>query len=224
MKYFPIHLDIRNKIVVVVGGGAVAQRKCHTLLDAGARVRVIAPLLVDSLEKLRNEGLIEQVARKYCRGDLDVAILTFAATDCRETNRAVVEEAAQLGIPVNCVDAPEISTFISPAVVARGDLLLTVSTGGNSPALAAKIRAELDDRFGDEYAEAVRILGAIREKLLTGKKNRQYNKKLLNLLVSHDLPKLLKNHSYDEIDHLLRNLFGPEFTLQELGVGKRDPA
>jgi precorrin-2 dehydrogenase/sirohydrochlorin ferrochelatase len=122
------------------------------------------------------------------------------------------------------VDAPEISTFISPAVVARGDLLLTVSTGGNSPALAAKIRAELDDRFGDEYAEAVRILGAIREKLLTEKKNRQYNKKLLNLLVSHDLPKLLKNHSYDEIDHLLRKLFGPEFTLQELGVGKRDPA
>jgi precorrin-2 dehydrogenase/sirohydrochlorin ferrochelatase len=222
MKYLPIHLDIRNKRVVVAGGGAVAERKCQTLLNAGARVRVIAPLIVDSLEKLRNEGLIEHLARKYRSGDLGSAVLAFAATNCRETNRALVDEAVQLGIPVNCLDAPGISTFVSPAVVVRGDLLFTVSTGGRSPALAAKIRGELEERFGDEYAEAVDILGAIREKLLTGKKNRQYNKGLLKLLVSHDLPKLLKNRSYDEIDHHLRRLFGPEFILQELGVGKRD--
>jgi len=108
-------------------------------------------------------------------------------------------------------------------VVARGELLITVSTGGNSPALAAKIRKELDDLFGDEYAEAIRLLGAIREKLLTEKKNRQYNTELLSLLVSHDIPNLFKNNCYDEIDHLLRKLFGPEFSLHELGVGKRDP-
>lgn len=224
MKYFPIHLDIRNKVVVIVGGGAVAERKCRSLLDAGARVRVIAPGIVKGLEELRDTSRIEHVAGEYRYGDLDGAFLAFAATDRHEINRTVAEEAATRGILVNCVDTPEISAFISPALVARGELLITVSTGGNSPALAGKIRDELADIFGREYGEAVRLLGAIREKLLTEKKNRQYNKHLLRLLVSHDLPKLLKNSSYDEIDHLLRKLFGPEFTLHELGVGKRDPA
>lgn len=224
MKYFPIHLDIRDKIVAIVGGGSVAERKCRSLLDAGARVRVIAPEIVKGLEKLRDEDRIEHYAREYRCGDLDDAFLAFAATDIYEINRAVAEEASTRDILVNCVDAPETSAFISPALVARGELLITVSTGGNSPALAGKIRDELADRFGHEYAEAVRLLGAIREKLLTEKRNPQYNRRLLRLLVSHDLPKLLKNSSYDEIDHLLRKLFGPEFTLHELGVGKRDPA
>ena len=223
MKYFPVHLDIRNKTAVIVGGGKVAERKCRSLLDAGAHVRVIAPVIGKELERERDKGRIEHIAREYRWGDLDGAWLAFAATDRHEINRSVTEEAEKRSIPANCADAPESSTFISPAVVARGELLITVSTGGNSPALAAKIRKELDDLFGDEYAEAILLLGAIREKLLTEKKNRQYNTELLRLLVSHDVPNLFKNNCYDEIDHLLRKLFGPEFSLHELGVGKRDP-
>jgi len=223
MKYFPVYLDIRNKTAVIVGGGKVAERKCRSLLDAGALVRVISPEIVKELERERDKGRIEHIAREYRCGDLDGALLAFAATDRHEINQSVVAEAAKKAIPANCADAPESGTFISPAVVARGELLITVSTGGNCPALAGKIRAELADRFGDEYAEAIQLLGAIREKLLTEKMNRQYNTSLLQLLVSHDLPKLLKNNCYDEIDHLLRKLFGPEFSLHELGVGKRDP-
>jgi precorrin-2 dehydrogenase/sirohydrochlorin ferrochelatase len=223
MKYFPVHLDIRNKTVVIVGGGKVAERKCRSLLDAGAHVRVIAPVIVKELEWERDKGRIEHIAREYRSGDLDGALLAFAATDRHETNQSVVAEAAKKAIPANCADAPESGTFISPAVVSRGDLLITVSTGGNCPALAGKIRAELADRFGDEYAQAVRLLGAIREKLLTEKMNRQYNIRLLQLLVSYDLPKLIKNNCYDELDHLLLKLFGRDFSLHELGVDKRDP-
>ena len=223
MKYFPVHLDMHDKTAVIVGGGSVAQRKCRSLLDAGAHVRVIAPVIVKELEQQRDAGRIEHIARKYRSGDLDGAWLAFAATDCQDINRSVVADAALQTIPANCADAPETGTFISPAVLARGELVITVSTEGNSPALAAKIRSELADRFGDEYAEAVRLLGAIRRKLLTEKNNGQYNKGLFQLLVSHDLPQLIRTDSYDELDHLLRELFGPEFSLHELGVGQRDP-
>jgi precorrin-2 dehydrogenase/sirohydrochlorin ferrochelatase len=136
----------------------------------------------------------------------------------------VAVEATALGIPVNVADSPELSTFVSPALVSRGDLLLTISTGGKSPALSGKIRRDLEDRFGEEFDLALRLLGAIREKLLTEKRSSKYNKKLFDALVAHDLPGLFRNKSFNEIDRLLRELFGPEFTLDKMGAGIKDPA
>jgi precorrin-2 dehydrogenase/sirohydrochlorin ferrochelatase len=224
MKYFPLLLDIRNRTVVVFGGGKVAERKCLSLLQAGASVRVVSPESVPGIAKLASEGRIEYLLREYRQGDMAEAFLVFAATDRLEVNRAIATEAALHGIPVNIADCPEMSTFVSPAIVARGDLLITISTGGKSPALAGKIREELEEYFGIEYDKALRLLGAVREKLLTVNRGSQYNKKLFNGLVSHNLPGLLKNKSYDEIDHLLRDIFGPDFTLDNLGEEIKDPA
>jgi len=116
------------------------------------------------------------------------------------------------------------STFISPATISRGDLLITVSTGGKSPALARKIREELEECFGMEYATTLRLLGAIRQKLLTENRGGQYNKQLFNRLVSYNLPELIKNKSFNEIDCLIREIFGSEFTLDKLWEEIKDPA
>ncbi len=224
MRYFPVHLDIRNRTTVVVGGGSVAERKCLSLLHAGARVRVVSPEMVPGMHKLVSEGRIEHRDREYREGDLADAFLVFAATDRHEVNMAVAAEAETRGIPANIADSPGMSSFVSPAVIVRGDLLITVSTGGTSPALARKIREDLEARFGPEFDMTLRLLGAVREKLLTEKHGSQYNKKLLNTLVSHDVPELFRNKSFNEIDRLLREIFGPEFTLDKLGEGIKDPA
>ncbi|KAF0218378.1 MAG: precorrin-2 dehydrogenase / sirohydrochlorin [Geobacteraceae bacterium] len=222
MRYFPINLNIRGKRAVIIGGGSVAERKCLSLIQAGAQVTVIAPDLVNGLRDLHAQGSIVHLAREYKAGDLADAFLVFAATDDHATNRAAAAEAKAAGIPANIADAPEISDFTSPSVIARGELLITVSTGGKFPLLSRKIREELEGLFGPEYGAALELLGAVREKLLTEKGNNAYNRKLLCELVGHNLPVLVKNRSTVEIDHLLLKLFGPGFTLAELGVKGKD--
>lgn len=223
MRHFPINLDIQGKPAVIIGGGSVAARKCLTLLRAGARVTVVAPQLEESLRELCTQGRITHLCRPYRPGDLAGAFLAFAATDDHETNRMAAAEAKTLGILVNIADTPEKSDFASPSVIARGDLLITVSTGGKSPLLSRQIRLELETLFGAEYGTALELLGAVREKLLTEKGNSAYYKELLNELAGHDLPALVKSHSTAEIDHLLLKLFGPGFSLAELGVKAKDP-
>ena len=222
MRYFPINLVIRDRPVVVVGGGAVAARKCAELLDAGARVTVVAPKLDARLEAMRDNGEISHLEREFSRGDLAGAFLAFATTGNQAVNRAVAEEGKDCGILTTVADAPELCDFTLPAVVRRGDLQIAVSTGGNSPALARRIREELELRYGPEYEAALRLLGILREKLLTEKGNSAYNKSLFTKLVGHDLPALIRNRSTAEIDHLLTELFGPGNTLAELGVGEKD--
>jgi precorrin-2 dehydrogenase/sirohydrochlorin ferrochelatase len=224
MRYYPINLDIDGREVVVVGGGTVASRKCLPLVASGARVRVIAPRLDPSLANLAQSGQVSHTARKYAPGDLAGAFLVFAASSDPEVNKAVAAEARTRGILADIADAPGLGSFTSPAIVSRGDLLIAISTGGRSPALAQRIRAELENRFGPEYATALAILGAIREKLLTETGNSAYNKKIFNALVDRDLPALVKYKSRDDIDRLLVELFGPGFTLAELGVEEKDPA
>ncbi len=222
MRYFPINLDIRGKPAVVIGGGAVAGQKCPQLIKAGALVTAIAPQLDMSLQQLRDGGSLRHLQRDYQSGDLAGALLVFAATDQPAVNRAVAAEAGQRGILLNVADAPALSSFTSPAIVSRGELLITVSTGGKSPAMARQIREELAGRFGDEYGMALELLGAVREKLLTVQGDSAYNKKLLKELLRHNLPELYRNNSVAVLNHLLLELFGQGFSLDELGVGEKE--
>lgn len=223
MKYYPINIDIRGRSVTIVGGGAVAERKCRTLVEAGARVKLIAPRISRGLRSLLEKGKIEHLEREYRRGDLAGAYLVFVATGNKAISRAAAEEAAEWRIPANMADMPERSDFTTPSTVARGDLLLTVSTGGKCPVLARDIREELDLRYGEEYALALRILGAVRERLLTLKKGGHVTKEILHSLISHGLPDLIGQGSLDAVDRLLRELAGPGFSLGELGVAEREP-
>jgi precorrin-2 dehydrogenase / sirohydrochlorin ferrochelatase len=220
MKYYPINIDIRGKVVTIVGGGAVAERKCRTLIEAGALVRVIAPQLSRGLRGMLDKGQIEHMARDYRRGDLAGSFLVFAATGDPAVSSAVAEEASEWRIPANVADMPERSDFTTPSSVARGDLLLTVSTGGKCPVVACNIREELESRFGEEYGEALNILGAVRERLLSQKKGSHAIKEILGALVAGGLPAALREGSPHEVDRMLKETAGPGFSLNELGVEK----
>jgi precorrin-2 dehydrogenase len=222
MRYFPMNLDIRGRTAVIVGGGRVAARKCTLLLDAGAVVTVIAPHLASPLADLVRDGRVTHLARAYAEGDLAGACLAFAATSDPAVNRAVADDARAAGILANIADAPDSGSFTVPSSLRRGDLLVTVSTAGRSPALARAIRRQLEPLFGTEHVLALELLGKLREKLLTATGDRTYNDEIFNDLVAHDLPLLFRQGATRDIDNLLLRLFGPGFTLADLGVGERD--
>jgi len=210
VRYYPVNLDLCGKRVVVVGGGAVAARKALRLMDAGARLSVVAPALAGRLAELAAAGELVHLGRPYQDGDLEGALLAFAATDDPAVNRAVAAEARERGILVNVVDAPREGDFTTPALLCRGDLLITASTAGASPGLARRIICDLEPLFGEEYAQTVALLAAAREKLLTEKGGNAYNERVFAELAALDLPALIKNGGKDALDQLLLRLSASE--------------
>ena len=224
MNLFPINLNLRGQTAFIIGGGGVAERKCRSLLDAGAVVRVIAPAITPCLAELALRGSITHLHRPYEPGAMAGAALVFAATDDRTVNRAVAEEATHLGILVCVADEPAEGTFTSPSTVRRGDLLITISTGGRSPALARQIRGELEERYGPEYADVVDILGAFREKLLTEQRESAYNKQLFNELLDRFLPRIPSTDDADDRNRLLRELLGSDDSPERLAEDTEEPS
>jgi siroheme synthase-like protein len=165
MRYYPIFLELEGRRCLVVGGGAVAERKVAGLLEAGARVTVVSPTVTDELASLARDGGIRHVAREYREGDLDGYRLAFVATDARDVNASVAAEGRARGVWVNAADDARHSDFILPSTLRRGDLVVAVGTGGTSPALARAIREELEAYFTDEYAELSRIVAEVRREL-----------------------------------------------------------
>src|SRR6201987_4907934 len=167
MSLFPIFVKLEGRLVVVVGGGEIAAGKIEGLLRAGARVRVIAPD-VHALfaEPIRNRK-IEWLPRKFAAGDLDGATLVIAATSVAGVNSSVFREAEERGLLCNAVDDIENCHFYYGAVVQRGDLQIAISTNGKSPALAQRLRKELEAQFGPEYEGWIEWLGAARDVLRT---------------------------------------------------------
>jgi siroheme synthase-like protein len=213
MPYYPVLLDMRNKLAVVIGAGEVALRKVKDLAEAGARVRVVAPTVHAEIEGMAagNTESIEIVRRAYRPGDLEGAVLVFSAAGDPAVNRSVFDEALERGIFINAVDDPPNCSFIVPSFVKKGDLLLAVSTGGASPAMAARLRRSLEeclpadiDAVLDALREARRVLqgderfskldfasrGEIMKKivnsdeLLSGLKHAYCDKKLAEFLTS----------------------------------------
>lgn len=164
MKSYPINLvKLEQKRCIVVGGGDVARRKVESLLDAGAQqVVVISPRLGDGLAQLRRRKRIHHLARAYRPGDLKGAFLVIATTDDAAVNRAVSQEAEAEGILVNVADDPDHCNFIVPSTLRRGDLVIGLSTGGQSPALAASLRRQLERDFGPEHSAFLELAGGLR--------------------------------------------------------------
>jgi precorrin-2 dehydrogenase / sirohydrochlorin ferrochelatase len=142
----------------VVGGGAVATRKVRKLLQAGAEVVVISPQVLPELESMD----VEVRRRPYADGDLEGAGLAFTAVDSREVNAAVADEAKERGVFINVADYPSEGDFAVPSTLQRGGLQVAVSTGGASPTLARRIRSELEETFGPEWAGLVEELETAR--------------------------------------------------------------
>jgi len=215
MRYYPIFLDIKDKPCVVIGGGNVAERKVISLLDAGARVVVISPVLTPALKKLSRGKTINYCPKPYEDGDLKGFFLAYSATDNSSVNRKVFNEAKREGILLNVVDVPKLCNFIVPSVVNRGDLLIAISTSGKSPALAKKIRKHLEREFGEEYAVFLDIMGKVREKVLTRSKESDTNRRIFEKLINSPLLEWIKKGEKEKVDRFLKE------ALKETGRGKR---
>lgn len=159
---FPAFLKLEGRRCIVVGAGRIAEQKLGSLLSAGAQVLVIAPAASPNIRELAQNGRIEWVKRVFSAEDLDGAFLVIAATGNPEINETVFREAEARGILCNAVDEPERCHFYYPAVVRRGDLQIAISTAGKSPALAQRIRKELEKQFAPQYGEWLSWLGRVR--------------------------------------------------------------
>ena len=165
MSYFPIYLEMRGRRCLVIGGGAVAERKVASLLEAGAEVTVISPEAADSILGWSKKHALQFIARCYQPGDLAEYEIVFVATDDGDVNTRVFKEARTLGVWVNAADDPAHCDFILPSVLRRGDLTVAVSSGGKSPALVHTIREELELYFTDEYTLLANLAAEVRDEL-----------------------------------------------------------
>ncbi len=208
MRYYPVYLDVRDRTCLVVGGGAVGTRKAQTLLRAGARVKVVSPDVTDKLKALADEHIICLHRRPYTADDLTDVFLAFGTTDDRALNRQISEDAGRRGILCNIADQPDRGQFVLPSVVARGDLLISVSTSGKSPALARRIRRRLEHEFGDEYAVLIKLLGVLRKRLLSEGHDPRGHKTKFETLLDSALLEWIRIGDTERIDRFLRRHFG----------------
>jgi len=167
MGPYPVVLDLGGRLVLVVGGGAVAERKVEGLRAAGASITVVSPRVSARLAKMADDGDIRVRRRTYRRSDLRGVVVVFAATDDRNVNAAVATDSRRRRIWVNAADDPDHCDFILPSVLRRGSLLVSVTTGGRSPALARIVREELERLLGSDYALLTDLAGDVRRELQT---------------------------------------------------------
>lgn len=216
MKYYPVNLDIRNRKCLVVGGGAVGTRKVMTLLDCGAKVTVVSTDVAEKLQELSDSDIIKLEKRPFQISDLDEMFLVIGATDNQEINKEIHSEAERLGILCNIADRPEDCNFILPAIVNRGDLIIAISTSGKSPAFAKKMRKDLEKEFGTEYAEFLKLMGEIRNKLLSEDHEPEAHKHLFEQLIKRDLVEMIKDRDIAAVNSLLFEILGEGYIFDEL--------
>ncbi len=161
-SYYPVYLDLKGRRCVIIGGGAEAVRKAIGLLECSAQVTVISPKVTVVLQDLANRGLIDWVCKEYQAGDLDGAFLAIAENDKPNVYVEVAKEAERRGVLLNVVDTTNLCSFNAPAIVRRGEVTFAISTAGLSPALARRLREELDQSPIMLWAEMADMLSEVR--------------------------------------------------------------
>jgi siroheme synthase-like protein len=199
MQYgYPVILNLHDRPCVVIGGGALAEEKARGLVEAGARVKVVAPALHEGLEHLRQIAALEWIPRAYQTGDLDDAFLAVAADEDRSANAAIYRDAVQARVLINCLDDPPHCQFAYASIHRQGDLVIALSTTGRCPALAVRIRQKLADDYGPAYGEFLAIVGGWRECIAMKWPDFNTRRKLWYKLVDSPAIRLLEEGKRDE--------------------------
>ena len=186
MSLLPIFLKLEGRSCLVVGAGGIGEPKIDSLMKAGAVVRVVAPRATPAVERWASAGEINWFRRPFEPADLNDVFLVVVATSARDLNERVFLDASRRGILCNVVDDPKHCDFYYPSVVRRGDLQIAVSTGGHSPALAQRLRRELEQQFASEYAAWVLRLGRTRRGLFRRVMDPERRRGLLHRLASQE--------------------------------------
>lgn len=197
-RWYPINIRLDDKPCVVIGGGHVAHQKVVGLLDATSRVTVIAPELCEELQRLHRDGVIDWIAKKYATGDLDGFFLAITATDDPSTNTQVYCDGERDRVLVNSADDPDNCRFILPSRVIRGELVISVSTGGRSPAMATYMRKRLEEEFGPEWGVLTELLGKARDAIRAAGRSTEGMSEKWEAAISEEVLELIRRGELDE--------------------------
>jgi precorrin-2 dehydrogenase / sirohydrochlorin ferrochelatase len=217
VKTYPIFAIIEDKPCLVVGGGAVGERKVIDLMAAGARVTVVSRTLTPELAALADGGKIIYLPEDFCPAQVEGMTLVMAATDDPNVNAKVSAAAQARAIWVNVADDPEHCTFIVPAQVRRGELTLAISTGGASPALARQLREEFQQHLGPEYGPYLDLLQRVRTRLLTERRAHPDNGPLFHRLVNSPLKEAVAQGDRTRAVSVLHEVLGSVLSMPVLG-------
>lgn len=223
MRPYPVMMNLQDKRVVVVGGGRVALRKIEGLLECEARVTMISPDLISELVQLKEQGKIDWIEASFDDEILDRfpdTILIFGTTNDRKVNVEIFDSANKRKLPCNIADVPDLCAFIVPAVIYQGDLMIAVSTGGSSPALARRIREELEKQFGPEYGTMTKLMGELRKHVLNIGADSDENRKLFSEIVDSELLEALRESNMEKALGILRNILPGEIDIED-AIGNR---
>ena len=211
-SFCPLHIDLKGRKAMVIGGGSVAERKVKTLLDYGADLTVVSPELNSPLRELFNTGKISYLDDIYRPAYLKYKFLVICATDDEEVNRQAADHCIERGILVNSVSEPDRCTFFFPALLKKGPLTVAVSTAGSSPALSRRIKEQLDGYFGQEYEIYLSYLGEIRPRIIARIKDKVARREIFEYLAGDQFFAKFKEMSPSEIDGLVEEMLAEKET------------
>ncbi|PID78246.1 MAG: siroheme synthase [Deltaproteobacteria bacterium] len=226
MEFYPVYLKFKGRNVIVVGGGEVAFRKVKRLLDYGAFVMAVAPVFTKEFSFFKQNKNFSMKIKEFDKKDIFDAFFVFAATDNMKVNIDVSEVSRKKGVLCNIADSSDRSDFILPSYVKRGSLVFTVSTGGKSPALARKIRQDLEKQYGDDYEIFIYLLGKIRTFVLKSESSSSENREKFRAFVFGNLLDYVKSKNLEgikeEIGYILKDSVLAEKIMEILVKEKND--
>jgi siroheme synthase-like protein len=206
MSYYPINLNLQDRAVLVVGGGNVAQGKTEQLLKAGARVTLVSPEITPRLGELADAGIINYRRGQFTEDDLEGLTLVICATNCQATNERVARCAGERRLLCNVVDQPGLCNFITPAVVERGRLQISISTGGGSPSLAQRVKREVAALIDEEYGDFLEIVAELRGEAHRLIPDYESRRQLLQAFVESEALELLRVGRRKDAEQLARTM------------------
>ena len=208
INFFPVNLNIKNRLCVVVGCGNVGERKILNLIRHKPKIRVISNDFTENILKLSDK--MELIHSAYKSEYIKDAFMVFICTNRKDLNLEIYRDAKKNNSLVNIVTHPELCDFSIPSVIERGDLKITISTNGKSPALSKKIRKELEERFGNEYSELLNLMDKIRKKQLSSGSNSNDNRLLFKKIIESDILDLIKKKERNKINERIKRIFNFE--------------
>lgn len=217
---YPIFLNLKEKDVLVIGGGKVATRRVHSLIQEGAKLTIISPHVTEELEKTIESNSIDHIKRGFQHGDIQKQnfFLIFSATNDNEVNRQVFFEANHLGIPVNTADEKDLCTFIMPSVVDRHPLKIAISTDGQVPLMSRRFRERFEREYGEEYSHLVNLCGIIRKKMLKESVKNDTYYKFVDAMMEKSVIAIFKDKDNQKLNDLLLGLLGSDYSLKTLNL------
>lgn len=216
MKYYPLFMRVADRSCLVVGGGEIAARKAETLLDAGATVTFVSPRVTEEIESWVGAGRVRLERREYRTGDLDGSYLVYAATDDDRLHERIAADAERAGILLNVVDRPQWCDFIVPSIARRGDLTVAVSTSGQSPAMARKVRLDIESMLTPEYEKAIAIFSKLRRRLERSGWTYDRRKEIFERLLDEGILNCLRDGDGAAVDRLLSEHTGEPTSVASL--------